>query len=113
MTLIQLLLIAFVIFVLVGLIRRFRRGDIRQRSLVVWGVLWILIIAAVSMPQTTEILARILGVGRGVDAALYLSIVLLFYLQFKMFSRMEKMERTITAAIRAAALREFEKEKKV
>ncbi|TAL19596.1 DUF2304 domain-containing protein [Patescibacteria group bacterium] len=108
--LIQLLIVLFVSFAAVGVVRRFLRGELRRAAAAGWLALWAAVAAAVLAPKTTELLARLLGVGRGVDVVLYLSVVGLFYLQFRTMLRLEKMDRAITAAVRAAALGDLARE---
>jgi len=55
-------------------------------------------------------LAILLGVGRGVDTAMYLSLLLIFYLQFRSFAKIEDMDRQLTRVVRANALREMEED---
>ena len=72
-------------------------------------MLWGGIFVAVLIPRTTEWLARTVGVGRGTDAVLYLSVVFLFFVQYRTLLRLEKMDHAITEAVRARALQELEK----
>jgi len=55
-------------------------------------------------PNLTQRVARVLGVGRGVDAVFYLTIVLLFYLVFRVHKRMRGLERQITELVRKLAI---------
>jgi hypothetical protein len=59
-------------------------------------------------PETATFLARSLGVGRGADVVIYLSVAALFYLQFRLFGRLEDHERQITALTRELALKNLE-----
>jgi len=61
---------------------------------------------AVLLPQTTVFLADFLGIWRGTDVAVYLSIVLIFYLIFRIFVKLEKIEKDITAIIREISLKD-------
>ncbi len=107
MLLIQILIVLFVLLAAAVVVRRSLRGEIRLLQAAGWLALWAAVAVAVLIPRTTETLARALGVGRGVDVVLYLSVVFLFYMQFRTLLRLERMERSITAAVRAAALRDF------
>jgi hypothetical protein len=110
--LIQLLILFFVLFAVVSVFRRLVKKEISRGVATGWLALWVLICIAVLLPRTTEWVAEMLGVGRGVDAVMYLSIVVLFFLQYRTLLRMEKMEHAITEAVRRDALGEFEKEEK-
>jgi len=105
--LIQILIVIFIVFAVVSLLRRFLRKEISLLPALGWLGLWLAVAVAVLIPQTTEILARFLGVGRGVDVVLYLSVVFLFYLQFRTLLRLERTEQNITKIVRSAALKDF------
>ncbi len=108
--LIQFLIVLFVVFASVSVFRRLIKKEISHGVATGWLLLWLLICIAVLLPWTTEWVARLLGVGRGVDAVMYLSIVVLFFLQYRTLLRLEKMDHAITEAVRGTALKEFEKE---
>lgn len=59
---------------------------------------------AVVKPGVTTAIANRLGIGRGVDAALYISIVLLFYLNFRSNVMLENLRHEITKLTREIAL---------
>lgn len=109
---IQFLIIAFALFVIIGMILSFKRGNISLKGLILWLGLWIAISIVVLLPQTTVFFAKILGVGRGVDVAIYFSILSLFYLVFRIFIKLQKIEANITKIIREIALKNSSKRKK-
>ena len=65
-----------------------------------------MVVVLVFLPNTTQILADILGVGRGADLVVYLAIMALFYLQFKLFVKIESVEQEISTLVRKIALDE-------
>ena len=73
-----------------------------------WLVFWAVVIVVSLHPKTTDHLADLLGVGRGVDTAIYLSLLMIFYLLFRSFAKIEDMDRQLTRIVRANALREME-----
>jgi hypothetical protein len=58
----------------------------------------------VVVPQATQWAAGILGVGRGADAALYLAVIGLSYVCFKLYLKGLEHERQITTLVRRLAL---------
>ncbi len=102
---IQVLLLAFVCLVLVRVVWRYIRHDLRGRELIWWGGFWLAVGAAVTVPRTTDVVARLVGVERGADLLVYVSVLALFYLAFRILVRLERMERDITTLSRTAALR--------
>jgi len=65
----------------------------------------------VILPQTASFLANLLGVGRGADLVIYLSILVLFYIVFRIFIRLDRLDREITKIVRELALQKKDKNK--
>ena len=105
MPVIQILIVAFAVFALSRAIARFRAGELGIKRLLLWLILWTAVAVAAILPQTTSWVAARLGVGRGVDAAIYLSLLFLFYLVFRIFLRLEKIEHDLTLVVREAGLK--------
>ncbi|NJL44257.1 MAG: DUF2304 family protein [Nitrosarchaeum sp.] len=77
-----------------------------------WGVVWVLLILVAIFPWTIASLAALIGIGRGVDLVIYVSIPLVFYLVFRLYVKIDAMERNLTELARAHALREKPRGKK-
>ena len=105
---IQWVLVAFALFALSRVVLRFRRGGMALVHLGLWFLFWSGVIVVALLPNTTFTLARWLGVGRGADVAIYFALVLSFYMLFRMFGKVEDLERQITRVVRAAALKELD-----
>lgn len=104
MLIIQIVLVLFSFFVILKVLRRFRAGEIKGMEAVGWVLFWFAVAIVVLNPNSTSFFAKFLGVGRGVDAVIYLSIVFLFFLIFKIFIHLEKIERQITRLARRDTL---------
>ncbi len=107
--------IFFILFSLFGLSRIFVRVRKRELSyaLAVLGVIiWACVIIFALWPELLNRLADLVGIGRGVDTAVYISIVVIFYLVFRVFVRLEKMEDHLTTIVRQNALKDFVDEKR-
>ena len=57
-------------------------------------------------------LSSILGIARGADLIVYVSVVLLFYLIFRLYVKMEKIEQDVTKVVRKIAIDETVKKRK-
>jgi hypothetical protein len=108
MTAIQIVLVGFAVFALSRVVLRFRKGGLPVVHLVTWFLFWAAVIVAVIRPATTSAIANRVRVGRGADLVMYLSVVVLFYSLFRMFGKIEELERQITRVVRAAALKEMD-----
>ncbi len=108
---IQLLVTVVSGFVVLKTIQKFRRKEIPLFLAVSWSLFWILGIIVVWQPSLTDKLASLLQVGRGADAILYLSLVAIFYLIFKLFMKFERFDKDLTALVREVAILERKKSK--
>ncbi|MBI5221393.1 MAG: DUF2304 domain-containing protein [Candidatus Magasanikbacteria bacterium] len=104
MTTIQFFLILFFLFALLKVTARFRGGEIKFLNALVWVLFWLLASTVVLIPGLAIWLAKFLGVGRGVDAVIYLAIAVLFFLVFRLLVRLEKLEKNLTRLVRQDAL---------
>lgn len=103
---IQYLLLAAFAAAIVLTWRRQRQGALPVASALLWSALWIAAGVIVARPETASALARFLGVGRGADVIVYLALVAAFYLVFRLFVRMESLERQLTKLVREIALKD-------
>jgi len=108
MYLIQILAIIFCLFAIWRLTMRFRRREVKWTEFLSWLIFWFAVGIAFIIPDSLTRLANILGIGRGADLVLYVAVVVLFYLIFRIFVRLEKMERNITKVVRDKALENME-----
>lgn len=102
---IKIIIVLFAVFALSRVFLRFREKRVTLVEFLIWSVLWVGITVAAILPQTTTFIADILGVGRGVDAVIYLALLVLFYGMFRLYVKMEHIEQEITQIVRKVALR--------
>ena len=62
-------------------------------------------IVLIASPKISTLLANALGVGRGVDLVIYISLVGLGFLQLTILSKIRSMEAQITTLTRELAIR--------
>lgn len=67
-------------------------------------ILAILGLFLVAVPDTTTNLARFLGVGRGTDLLLYVSIVAGGYVSLMLYAKIRRLEAKLTEFVRTAAI---------
>ncbi|HLC32914.1 MAG TPA: DUF2304 family protein [Candidatus Nanoarchaeia archaeon] len=96
------------IVMLIGIMRAILLFRSRKLTLP-WFVFWVIVWGGVGivafLPAVSYWLAHLVGISRGLDLLVYLSIVTLFYLVFKLFMKFETLSREITSLVRELALR--------
>ena len=92
MTVFQIVVLLFSLFVIVRTLIKYVQHNISLREWLLWTLFWIIVGVATLLPQTTDIIASRVGLetGRGVDLAVYSAVPILFYLVFRLFARVDK-----------------------
>ena len=111
MTIIQIFISVFALFAISRVIVQFRKGGLTIALMLFWALFWLAAIGITMSPQTTDVFARLVGVGRGADFVIYVSLVAIFYLIFRVYIKIESVEQDITKLVRKLALEESGVEK--
>ena len=102
---IQFLIVLFSLFALYRLWGKFKAKEVSGNELFAWSSFLIIVIVATIWFKQTDIIANFFGVEKGADLAIYISIIVLFYLQFKSLVKIDNIEKNITKIVRELALR--------
>ena len=111
--LIKILFTVFALFAWSRAILRFYRKDLNWKELLFWSLVWLVMIILVYIPGKTNFLAKSLGMERGNDAMFFLAIVGLFYASYRLYVKSNETEKEITRLVRALALKNINKPKKL
>ena len=111
MEIIQFLIVIFALFALSRAVLRFKDNKLTINELVFWILVWIGVIIVSFLPSITGLLSSFLGIGRGIDVMVYVSIIVLFYLIFRLYVKAESLEKELTFVVRKLSL-DNEKKKK-
>jgi len=103
-TVIQILLLIFILFAISRVFLRFKERVITTPVALFWILIWGAALIGTLLPATTTRLASFFGVGRGVDVIVYISLALLFYLVFRVYVMIEDLRHQISFLIRQLAL---------
>ena len=103
---------AFALFALTRVVLRARERKLTWGEMLLWLAVWAVMIGVIFVPEASSSLAGYLGIGRGIDLVMYVAIVLLFYLLFRLYVRMEQLEHGITLLVREVAFKGLAPEKK-
>lgn len=105
MTIIQIVLSAFLVFALSRVVLRYKDGQIKLSEFFFWSLLFAVATLTVVFPSESSRFAGILGIGRGADLIIYASIAVLFYLVFRLYVLLENIRHEITEIVRLIALK--------
>ncbi len=108
---IKVIVVLFVLFAYSRAFLRLRDNQISFREFMFWTVVWVGVLVVTFVPSILNYLSSRAGVGRGADLLVYLSILLLFYLTFRMYVKLDEVKEDVTKIVRKVALEEVEKER--
>lgn len=108
---IQLFLLLIILIILVFIIARFRKKELTTVQFGFWLLVWVAGGIVVADPAIPQRIANELGIGRGADLVIYLAIIFIVFVLFRMLLRQERMEREITKVVREIALTQVQSSK--
>ena len=76
----------------------------RKRVVAFWMSIWLLGAASITWPHATAIVAHRLGIGRGADLLLYVSVLAMVVAFFYVYTRFRRLDRQITLLVRRLAI---------
>ncbi|MEK6822802.1 MAG: DUF2304 family protein [Nanoarchaeota archaeon] len=100
----QVIAVMFAIFAWSRVIFRFKDHKMNISALFLWSAVWVGVIVAVLMPETSRTLSLVLGISRPVDVLVYGSIVMLFYMVFRLYILVEGIGHDTPRLVRAIAV---------
>lgn len=103
---IQFILSLFLLFAISRVVLQVKSGKLTSGSFLFWSGLFVFALVGVLEPEITSYVARWIGIGRGADIVIYISIALLFYLIFRLSIAIEDIKREITQVVRRVTLDE-------
>ncbi len=109
MIVLQILVSIFVVLILSKLFKQLHNDKLSLSNFLLWCLLWLGVLVVFWQPDLTSYLANFLGVGRGADLIIYLAILVLVYLVFRVFVRIQKIEKDLTQLIRDESIKNAEK----
>lgn len=106
---VQLFALIFGVFAISRTLLRAKDQKISVSELIFWLAVWSTLLGVVFFPVIVSEIALFLGIGRGTDVILYVSIGVLFYLVFRLYVKLEESQRQITLLVREISLKEKKK----
>lgn len=96
----QILLSGVIAIIVYKTIRSYLANKISLLFTIFWLGFWTMVLIALFLPGWLDFIAKPLGVGRGVDFAVYSSIIVLFYFVYRIYSHIMRIEANLTKIIR-------------
>ena len=109
---IQVIIIIFDLFALSRAVLRFKDNKLTKNEFMFWILIWGAVIVISIIPSVISPISNIFGIARGMDLIVYLSIIILFYLIFRLYVKLESVEKEITLVVRRIALKNKPKKKR-
>ncbi len=106
MTLFQVLAVVVLGCLFVLTVLAMLRGWATRRDAFIWTLVWLAAAIAIVWPQSTVVIARMLGIGRGADLILYCSVVVMLVGFLMVYVRLRRIRREMTLLVRRMALRD-------
>lgn len=110
---IQIIAIIFAFFALIRVVLKLRKQKLTINEFIFWASMWVILILLSIFPDVSHIIAAFFGFGRGLDFFIVSSILLIFYLIFRIYVKLEEIDSRITKLARSIALKESEKKDKI
>ena len=108
----QILLSTIIIFIIFRTLIAYRKRNFSIGFTLLWVIFWFFGLIIIYEQNFVILLAKSVGISRGVDLVIYFSLILIFYLIYKLFIKIDDLERTITKLVRKIAINEVQKNKR-
>lgn len=102
----QIFALLIITFFVTRVIRQKRKNQITKNETILWLSFWLLAALAVIFIKTIDKVVAAMGFsGSGINFMIYIAVMILFYLVFKMRLKIVKLEKNITDITREIALK--------
>jgi hypothetical protein len=104
MTLLEIVAIIFALFALSRVILRMKEKKLSVLEFLFWSVIWISLVFMAIFPDALTAIADRIGIQSGTGLVVYTAIIVLFYLIFRVYIKVDTLEQEITLLTRAVTL---------
>ena len=104
MTALQITVAVFALFAFSRALMRWRDTEITTTEFTFWTIIWTSITIIVFQPWLTDWISQKFGISRGIEFVVYISIVTVLYLIFRIYVRLEVIEQEITKIASSIAI---------
>ncbi|MCX6798269.1 MAG: DUF2304 domain-containing protein [Candidatus Falkowbacteria bacterium] len=108
----QILALIIIIFFVIRLFGQRRKDSISKNELVLWLFFWLIAGLAIIFIKQIDSLVHSLGFSAsGINFLIYLAVIILFYLLFRLRLKVAKLENNLSLVVREVAQREVAERK--
>lgn len=107
MTGVQIIAIFFALFMAYLTFLNYKRKDFSLTQLLIWGILWVLFILMILMPNKFNFILETLGIARAFDLFTIIGFVVILFLTFYNYILINKIKRKLEDTTRKKALDEL------
>jgi len=109
MNVLELLVILFALFAFSRALLRFKDKAISWRVFTFWTVIWAALIALIALRRRLGFIGELTGTEDPFKIIVIISIVLLFYLLFRLYVKLDNIGQKITKLTRKDAIKKARK----
>jgi len=96
MTIISILISILTIFIISRIFFRIKDKNLSVSMGLFWIMSWITIAVVTFFPQITTNFSELIGIGRGVDAAFFITLLFLSYIIFRLYVKIDNLDKNMT-----------------
>ncbi|GLI12810.1 hypothetical protein MARBORIA2_19000 [Methanobrevibacter arboriphilus] len=100
----QILVVFIAILAILLVFNRFHKKKTSITTFILWVVLWVLLAIFAIMPESSTYIANLIGIGRGLDLIIIFGIIGSYYLIFRIYLKLEKIDQDITKLVRIISI---------
>lgn len=102
----QVIALTLIIIFVWRLFRQKNKKEINQNEFTLWLIFWLIgALAIIFIKQIDKLVEQIGFSGAGINFLLYIAIIILFYLIFKLRLKIAKIDKQLTEIIRKISLK--------
>ncbi len=111
MLIFQIIASVFILFAMQRILTRYKQARVPKSEVLIWLLFWFFVAIAVWWPRGTDLIANALGISRGYELVVAVSLALLFFMVFKLFTHVHQLHAQMTDLVRKLAIQQQEEKK--
>jgi hypothetical protein len=110
-TLLNVSVILFSLFALSRVFLRFKEHQLTLPEAILWSGIWVAPLVIILIPSLAHDVSNLLGIStrKPIDTLIYVALVLLFYLVYRMYAKQEQLKHEFTKLVRVVSIQQARK----